>query len=710
MPHCWWKASYRLRNSESVYIIAGFMQMSSYTLFGGTVFLGAFLLFAIQPIAGKQLLLLFGGSSSVWATSLVFFTGGLFLGYLYVFVLTKLSRARQPVVHLLVAGGALLAVFISLSSGGVHQTIASLTPSFGVLVSLLVSIGVPYFLLATTLPLLQYWYTTSADPNNTEKSEPYTLYALSNTASLLALLSYPLLVEPFVSLRSQREAWVALFAVYVIACAVIAVRFFARRSAIETPSDDVSGMRERIMWILLSTLPSFMLIATTTEITQKIAPVPLLWIVPLALYLVTFILAFSGRGQSIYTPLLFFVSVIVAWWFTPAAYDDIVIQVVSYCALLFFCGLSCHVLLYRMRQAGASSPAFYVFLSLGGAIGVLLASIVAPLMFSDYWEFALGLALSGALAMWILPNAFFPRILDAHKIILAKILFIALAAVLFVFLILPDDERLSISTRNFYGNAKVIFYDGLVSLWHGTTIHGMQFANAEYARLPTTYYGPGSGIGRAMLYQQKERVGEEMRVGVIGLGTGTIAAYCRPGDTYVFYEIDPHIETIARSYFSYLSHCEGADVRIGDGRIVLAAERAAGSQGKYDVLAIDAFSDDTIPVHLLTLQAFETYASHLRSESSILAIHISNRYLDLSPVVFRLAADLGFGAMLVSDSGDSIVGGSSSLWIILSKDASVFSSTAFANTNAPLVDASKEVWTDDYSSLLPVIDISMPWE
>ena len=709
MPHSWWNASYRLRNSESVYIIAGFMRASSYTLFGGAVFLGAFLLFAIQLIAGKQLLPFFGGSSSVWATSLMFFTAMLFAGYLYVYLLAMLSRRVQVTIHLCLVGSALLLALGPFSASYTTHILSGLptgdAPALGVLATLLLAIGAPFFLLSTTGPLMQYWWGTAS------KREPYSLYALSNAASLAALISYPFVIEPLLSLRHQNAAWTLLFLGYAVACVASAVRFFRVRDVSEERARRAKvSFPEGLVWIALAALPSFTLVAVTTQITQQIAPVPLLWIVPLVLYLLTFVVAFAERGQSIFVPFFFFGSVCVAWWFAPAVYDAIVFQVLSYLVLLFFCGLSCHALLYRARPGTESLPLFYVFLSFGGALGTLLASVVAPLVFSDYFEFPLALALSGALAAWILPNAFFPRILDVPKIILAKILFIALAAVLFVFLILPDDEWLSISTRNFYGNAKVIFGDGLVSLRHGTTIHGMQFADAEDARLPTTYYTPGSGIGRAILYEQNVREGEEMRVGVIGLGTGTAAAYCRAGDTYVFYEIDRRIEEIARSYFSYLSHCDGAEVRIGDGRIVLESERAAGDPGAYDVLAMDAFSDDTIPVHLLTLQALETYASHLRAPESIIAINISNRYLDLSPVVFRLAAELGFSVMLVSDSGDSSVGGSASAWVVLSKDAATFASTAFANTYSRLPEVSDEVWTDDYSSLLPVLDLSWPWE
>jgi len=689
------------------------MRDSSYLLSGTAIFLGSFLLFAIQPIAGKQLLPYFGGSSSVWATSLVFFTAALFVGYLYVYVLAKISHGRQFVIHMCIVAGAVLFALVLLFAPhlvpAVPDAVVDGEPAAKVLLALLFSIGAPYLLLSTTAPLLQYWYGTGTG------REPYTLYALSNVASLLALLSYPFVIEPFISLRYQKGIWLLLFFAYAMVYVVSALVFFStRRSSSETsegrPKRARVSLMESVLWILLAALPSFTLLAATTHITQTIVPVPLLWIVPLALYLGTFVIAFAGWGQSIFTPLFFFASATVAWWFTPAAYDDIVPQILSYLTLLFFCGFTCHALLYRMRPQTPVLPFFYLLISLGGAIGVLSGSMLAPLVFSDFWDFPLALAVSGAFAAWLLPKPFFPRILESHHITYVKVFFLVLVVSLFLRHLLADQGVPTIATRNFYGSAKVYFQGDTVSLMHGTTLHGMQFANPADARLPTTYFTPGSGVGRAILYEQNVRSDKEVRVGVIGLGTGTIAAYCRPGDMYVFYEIDSRIEGIARSYFSYLSHCEGTEVRIGDGRILLESELSAGTLGAFDVFAVDAFSDDTIPVHLLTLQAFELYASHLRSPESILAVHISSRYLELAPVVFRLAAELGMNAMLVPDSGESSPGGSSSLWVVLSKDSGVFRSVAFANTDSPPPVASSDVWTDDYTSLFSVLSLPRPWE
>lgn len=680
------------------------MRISHYTHSALTVFLGAFLLFVIQPIAGKQLLPYLGGSSSVWTTSLVFFTAALFAGYLYVYLITKMSIQRQRSIHLALIVISLTSIFFVQNAFDFSpRVVETHFPVLTVLASLLCSIGVPFFLLATTAPLVQYWYGSS------EAKEPYTLYALSNTASFFAL-GYPFFIEPLLSLTHQRGVWATLFFLYILLVATLALR--ARDKKIRKSASARSAIftREHCMWILLSALPAYLLVATTTSITKTVVPIPLLWVVPLALYLLTFIIAFSGRGKSPAVMLLFASSVIAAWLYTPGSYEELALQIISYCALLFFCSLACNVLLYRMRPRTPRLPFFYVLLSLGGALGTFAGSIGTALVFNEYWDFTLGLALAATFAALVLPVSFFPRILNARHIVFLRGAFIALVAFLFIRLVSPADTLPSIAERNFYGSTKVIFGSELNTLMHGTTIHGVQFSGASDALLPTSYFTPGSGVGRAILYEKEIRKGRDLRVGTIGLGVGTIASYCNPGDAFVFYEIDPRIERIARSHFSYLSRCDDVEVRIGDGRLTLLKEAEGGLPQHYDVLAVDAFSDDTIPMHLLTLEAFRVYLEHLRAPESILAMHISNRYLNLAPVVFRAAAELGMNAILVADSGEFFPGGSSSAWVLLSKETQVFREVAFANSNISPTDPVAEAWTDDYSSLLPVISIPNPWE
>lgn len=687
----------------------------SYLLYAGTIFLSAFLLFVIQPIAGKHILPYFGGSSAVWATSLAFFTGMLFLGYLYVYVITSLSARRQAIIHLCVVALASAAMLLGLYNWhslypSFDWTIGSTrAPTLNVLLALALGIGAPYFLLSTTGPLLQYWWGMSA------RKEAYKLYALSNGGSLIALAAFPFLIEPNIPLPRGENIWAALFLIYALVFVAISVghlRLKHTDESTDTTPVPPTPFSSWVLWIALSALPSYLLVATTTVLTQVVASVPLLWMIPLALYLITFIIAFSGWGRSIFIPLLVLGAGHAAYMYTTGDYYDLVSKVSWYLALLFLCGLLCHARLYHIRPETRRLPFFYLLLSAGGMIGALVASIGAPLLFDGFWEFPFGIALTVAFAGAILSEQFFPRILSADKIILARILFVCGIIVLSVNLIAAEDDgTASLSSRNFYGPAQVQFYEAATVLMHGGTLHGSQPTAKEFQYLPTSYYVSSSGVGRAMLYEQDARKDRDVRVGIIGLGTAALASYCRDGDSFVFYEIDPRIERIARTYFSYLSHCAGSEVRLGDGRLVLQSEERAGKLGEYDLIVVDAFSDDTIPVHLLTIQAVGLYEKHLRDKEGIIAIHVSNRYLDLAPIVLRIAAQLRMDAMVITDSGDSSEYGSATRWVLLTRSPKAFTATVFAGAGSRLPDISKTpVWTDDYTSIFTIVDIPLPWE
>ncbi len=710
------KTSQRSTGSRFVRAERGYKSQSftgSYFLYAGTIFLSAFLLFVIQPIAGKHLLPYFGGSSSVWATSLLFFTAVLFLGYLYVYVLTSFGGGRQGLIHACVVGVtvlitiAVLSIFHSLFPSFDWTVGSTQAPSFNVLMALLLAIGAPYFLLSTTGPLLQFWWGMTA------QTEVYKLYALSNAGSLLALLSYPFAIEPHISLLRGEGIWAVLFFVFAFVSGIISVIYFRHRpiEVAKVGASPDAPFHVRLLWVVLAALPSYMLVATTTVLTQVVAPVPLLWVIPLTLYLVTFIIAFRGWGQSIFVPPLFLGAVFLAYIYTPAEHIDTVWRICSYMAVLFLSGLLFHARLYRLRPALRELPLFYLLLSFGGMVGALTASLLAPAIFSNFWEFPFGLALSAAFGGWMLSEAFFPRILNRDKIFLTRIVFLCVVIVLFTNLVNHDEGTPTVASRNFYGPAQVRFHDEMTSLLSGGTLHGIQPTAREWRYVPTSYYVSGSGVGRAMLYEQDTRKDEGVRVGVLGLGTGSIASHCRAGDTFVFYEIDPRMEMLARAYFSYLSYCKGSEVRTGDGRLLLEAELRAGTSGEYDLLVMDAFSDDTVPVHLVTREAVALYATHLRGEESIIAIHVSNRYLDLSPVILRIAAELGFNAMVVRDSGESSPFGSRSKWVLLSKSAKVFEVLVFANSDSWLPDIhNAPVWTDDYTSLFSVVALPVPWK
>ncbi|MDP3645786.1 MAG: fused MFS/spermidine synthase [bacterium] len=697
---------------------------SHYLLYALTIFLSAFLLFVIQPIAGKYLLPWFGGSSSVWATSLLFFTGMLFVGYVYVYVLTQYGGRRQALIHGCVVAIAALATLSSMHTS-LDWTIGSTaSPSLNVLWALVGMIGAPYFLLSTTGPLLQYWYGLSSHREPLGRSsmgEPYKLYALSNAGSLLALIGYIFLIEPFIPLHLEESMWTVFFFVYAFMAFVISILLIRAPVHVFSPVEDASHttitIRSVFSWILLAALPSFLLLATTTTITQTIAPVPLLWIVPLMIYLVTLILAFAGVGRSKFVPLLVLAAVYFAYSYTSiGSYTmfNVSSRIIAYVLLLFFVGLFCHAELYRRRPAISNLPFFYLFLSFGGMVGIFVGSILTPLIFSDFWEFPLCMAIAAALATWALSEEFFPRIFDTANITFSKIIFTLVTGALFFNLIYSDAGNPFIASRNFYGAVKVRFHDETITLMHGTTVHGFQPRANAFQYMPNSYYVGSSGIGRAMLYEQRIRKGSDFKAGILGLGTGSIAAYCRhgsigspqAGDTFVFYEIDPQMVTIAKSNFSYIQHCHGASIRMGDGRLLLEKERREGNLGTYDLLVADAFTDDTIPVHLITLEAVALYAAHLRTPQSIIAIHTSNRYLDLPPVILKIGAQLGFTAKIVLDDGSSSPIGSPSQWVLLAKDPKVFADTAFSGSTFAMPDMKRiPLWTDDYTSLLSVIRI-----
>lgn len=679
----------------------------NYFISAATIFLSAFLLFAIQPIASKHLLPYFGGSSSVWATSLVFFTAILFLGYAYVYVLTTQRSFVQMLVHGIVILSAIVATMIAIILwGSIYPPLdwitgSALAPSMRVLIALSVSVGIPYFLLSTTGPLLQYWYGV------TSSREPYKLYALSNAGSLLALVSYPFLIEPNIPLPTEETIWAVLFFLYGLLLVIITVTIRNIPSHVHALMPSAGTRTRKLEWIAYAALPAFLLVATTTVLTQLISPVPLLWVVPLALYLLTFIFAFSGMVRVRFMPLFLLVAATAAYLYTPATPQEIVPETLAYLLLLFFTGLFCHARLYELRPETPALPFFYLCTSLGGVIGTILASLVAPVLFNDFWEFPLGLAVAASLAVFFIPDEFYPRIVRERTIRMIRILTPFVFAVMLTNSVVAGVSPDTLASRNFYGAVQVNFTDEATVLLHGTTMHGLQPTEREWSYVPTTYYTQNTGIARAIRYAQSENQGGT-RVGIIGLGTGSLAAYCEMNDDYIFYEIDPRIEDIARKYFSYLARCEGSEVRIGDGRILLGSESATSSL--YDVLAVDAFTDDAIPAHLLTKEAVALYMSSLSSENGIIAMHTSNRFLVLAPVLLSIARELGLTAMVVNDDGEGGYMSSGSQWVLLSKNPKVFNADAFIGVSrwsAPVPLPAP--WTDTYTSLFSVLSVPLPF-
>ncbi len=661
-------------------------------LFAPAAILSAFLLFLAQPVAGKVLLPWFGGSAGVWATCLVFFQCQLLLGYLYShWLVVRLDPRLQAVVHigLLAASVALL----RFAANGGQRPAGDGDPTLRILGLLALMLGLPFFALATATPLVQTWYARSHG-----RARPYRLYAFSNAGSLAALILYPVLIEPRLSLRSQTLAWSAAFVAYAVLSAVLAVmgsRGDPRREPAAASQGAAPGPRKKLLWVALAACPSALLLAVTNLLTKDVAPVPFLWILPLGLYLASFILCFAHGPW--YNSRLF------GWLLTPALFalafvlvysrsgENLALTIALLCGGLFVCCMFCHGELARVRPAPAFLTHFYLMVALGGAVGGALVALAAPHVFNEYFEFPLTLALCACLAWIMTPKS------AASLVKLA----LTLALVGYVAeMVYTPMRKARVAARNFYGTLKVVDSGegaaAVRTMLHGGISHGSQWMAAGRRNQTTAYYGPESGVALAI----RNITGGARRVGIVGLGPGTLAAYGRPGDHYRFYELNPLVIRMAGEQFTYLRDCP-AKVEVVEGDARLSLEREDGQQ--FDVLAVDAFSGDSIPVHMLTREAFQIYLRHLKPEG-VLAIHVSNRFMDLTEVVARIAADLGRASLAVVSPGDKDEQTLMATWILVTLDREFLSSPAFGpgGRQIPLTGGSR-LWTDDYSNLLQVL-------
>jgi hypothetical protein len=677
-------------------------------LLPATIFLGASLLFLIEPLFAKLILPWFGGSAAVWATCLVFFQSALLLGYLYADITTRLlTPARQSILH--VALLLLSLLFLPIAAHSSWRPQPGGDPAWRILGLLTASIGLPFVLLSATSPLVQTWYARARSA-----SEPYHLFALSNLASLVALLSFPFWIEPHIASHRQAVLWSVLFAVFAGLCAIAA--WLARRNvplAAGLPADraetlEPSGpgrlaearpaLREKLLWLGLSACGSMLLLSITNHLTENVAPIPLLWVLPLALYLLTFTLAFSRRGRYSRWWLVRLLGVALGSLgyaiYEPSFTESFQVSVPFFCAGLFVCCLFCHGELAQRRPAASHLTSFYLMISLGGALGAMFVGLLAPRVFPAIYEFPLALVLTAALAATVLwsqgwlEQVFWTAATIAMAVILVRNVH-------------SYRKDAILVVRNFYGALRVKQeHDWLKqpyhTLYHGRIEHGAQFLNPPKSLQPTTYYGPDSGVGIAL-----DRLsGSPKRVGVIGLGAGTLAAYGKAGDFFRFYEINPLVVNIANTSFSYLHDTPArTDIVLGDARLSLATEPPQ----QFDVLAVDAFSGDAIPVHLLTKEAFSLYLQHLKPDG-ILAIHTSNTYLDLAPVVQLLANDSSYPARLITNSDDRRKLIDASDWVLVTRNAHFLSDLETSVLIDPItVPARLRLWTDDYNNLFQIL-------
>ena len=670
-------------------------------LYACTIFTSAFLLFLVQPIIAKQILPWFGGSAAVWTTCLVFFQVALLAGYAYTdFTTRKLKPRTQVIVHvvLLLASLAVLPILADVS----WKPHGDEDPGARILGLLIATLGLPYLLLATTGPLVQAWFARSF-PQGTV----YRLFALSNLASMLALISYPFVFETWIATATQATAWSAGYALFALLCAASAfaslrggaITSIAEPAAAAAQNDaPAPGKLTVFLWLALSAMGSWLLLAITNHITQNIASIPFLWLAPLTLYLLTFILCFESDGwyqRSLMLGPLAIILGFCAWGLqTSDVTLDIKIAIPLYLAGLFVCCMFFHGELAKIRPAPRYLTQFYLMVSLGGALGGMFVGLIAPRLFPSYSELGLGFVVTAILASVTLRKT--P--------ILVWLTAMAVAGICGYFwnkqlVQLKEDAR--VMTRNFYGTLRTkdtgpeTSPDSMRRLIHGVILHGEQYlAPARHGEL-TTYYGPDSGVGIAIKIANPQN----QKVGVIGLGTGTLAAWGKTGDTYRFYDINPKVIEVAQSEFTYLKDSKAKiETVLGDARLSL--DRDAPQD--FDVLVVDAFSSDAIPVHLITNEAMAVYLKHIKPGGAIV-FHVTNRFLRLAPVVKKIADQNGLLTALVIDEAEDTAF-SKTDWVIVTRDKALLENAALAGKTTPIDEiAGLKLWTDDFSSLYQIL-------
>ncbi len=672
----------------------------------GTIFSSAFLLFLVQPIVSKHILPWFGGSAAVWATCLVFFQTLLLLGYAYSDVVSRrLAPKAQVTLHalLLIASAATLPVL----AGDAWKPAGDEDPSRYILLLLAATVGLPYLMLSTTGPLIQSWSARSGD-----SARVYRLFSLSNLASLVALISYPFLIEPWLPLQGQSAVWSTIYIGFVVLC--IASGALLLRSAGMLPSasanDDAFDAPDvpaaantatapraatQFLWVALAAMGSWQLLAVTNHLTQNIAAIPFLWLLPLVIYLLSFVLCFESdrwyRRKWFIAPVFILLFACAYGLADNKIGLNLKIALPLYCVGLFAACMFAHGELAALRPAPRHLTRFYLALSLGGALGGILVGLGAPKLLPAYYELGIGYVLIALLAAIVFRQA---------RLLMASALLLCVACAIFLSQQVAGDLQSSrLLERNFYGRLLTRDVgDGTIHvrrLTHGAILHGEEYLDGSNRNKPTTYYGVSSGVGRLLV---ATAMNEARHVGVIGLGTGTLAAYGEAGDRFRFYELDPAVINVARTEFNYLRTTPAqVDLVLGDARLNLEREAPNG----FDVLVVDAFSGDAIPVHLITREALRAYRRHMKPDG-VIAFHVSNRYLSLAPVVQKLAEDQGMHAVLVSDAPKAPL--LKTDWVLVSASESMLAKPGIADVaTKPATIPGLRVWTDDANDLFKIL-------
>ncbi len=709
-------------------------QKLTWLMYSITILLGAFLMFLIQPLAGKIITPQYGGVSQVWCLCLLFFQLALLGGYGLTFVLSKLRPLPQVLVYLLLM---IISVFyVQVPLGEAWAPDSSSMPSISLVGNLTRFLALPCVLLSTVSVMMQYWFQL------TRQGEPYHLYSVSNVGSVAALLAYPVLIEPYITVGKTIQFWLWGYQFLVVILIITiglsllklkskSVALFSKNKSMETvkivepekvESEDILK-RKFFQWVFFSALGSILLVSYSSHLTHDIAPIPLLWVVPLLLYLLTFVFCFSQKGYYqrsyfiwsahavfIITGMIYLVAL-----FFPAQYLSIYMPVnlMSTLVTLFIYCMLCHGELYACRPAPPQLPGFYLSIALGGALGGFLVNFLAPVVFDGFDEFYWSNFIMLGLSLFLM-SRFQLRLWGRVKLTnlyIAAFAFLIIIA-LGVSLYGVGSGKTTHKDRNFYGALRVVRSKAgdSLSLVHGTTVHGRQMietASGQFIQEPTVYYSRQSPIGVTHDYLRRQVKGKPLKIGVIGLGVGTVATYGKTGDRITFYEVDPKIEVVAKTYFHFLGASQAVvNVILGDGRLKLKAQK---SPQFYDILIVDAFNGDSIPVHLLTREAFQLYSTHIKPDG-LLVVHISNRFLDLHPVVNNIGMDLGLHPITLNAFPQDGFGVPSTYSVLSKSDSFVKEaySQAFKNrfpyiTLRDQASSYTSVWTDDFSNVFSLL-------
>lgn len=709
-----------------------------------TIFTGAFLLFLVQPLIGKYILPWFGGAPAVWTTCMLFFQLLLLGGYAYAHFSARWLKPRvQASLHLILLLAA-MALLQNITPSDSWKPTDGADPTLRILGLLLASIGLPYFVLAATSPLMQHWFSRT-NPG----VSPFRLYALSNVGSMLALISFPVYFETHFTRPVQAHLWGAGLVLFAVSCGCCAWKLWQTpavknvapvKAKATGPDAAAPALTQKLLWLLLPACASTLLLATTNMICQEVAVIPFLWVLPLALYLLSFIICFDSPRWYVRLP--FAVALVAAlggicWMVFQGTAASMYLQLIVYSAGLFICCMVCHGELYRLRPDPRHLTGFYLMIAAGGALGGLFVAVVAPLIFNDYYELHWGLFLCGLLFLMVCLRERNPvnqkkkkggeRFSSSQKqrtagcVILATGL-VALGIALWLQAHTqahpfvksdpstgkhPFAKTQVERSRNFYGVLAVFKHDDvelnthLMEFTHGRTLHGMQFTDPERSRWPTAYFSENSGIGLAM----SALPGSGRRIGVIGLGAGTLAAYPKTGDYLHMYEINPEVLRIASKWFTYLTNCQGKlEMTLGDARLSLEKEPPQN----FDLLVLDAFNSDAPPVHLLTKEAFTIYERHMKTNGMI-AVNVSNKRINLDPVIANLAREFNYKMVIVENQSPHdkpwIMSAS---WALLSRDEAgekIINSPAIQLASRPPLtnNVSIPLWTDDFASLFQIL-------